>query len=460
MTESVQKPAVDSLITADFVMTMNADYDLFSPGAVAVKDDTIVAVGPKSEIVASYVAGEQRDCGNAVVMPGLVNAHGHAPMTLVRALVDDLRLDVWLMGYMMPVEAAFVTPRFSWLGTQLAAAEMIRSGTTTFADMYYYEEAVADAAVQAGLRAVCTQSLLKFPTPDASSYEEALARARDYIMRWKDHPLIVPGVAPHAPYTVTPELLEEATELALEFDVPLQIHIAETAQEVEDHRQQHNMPPIPWLKKLGVFEAKVFAAHCVHVDEGEILTLQHHNVGVVHNPSSNMKLASGIAPVVRMLELGLNVGIGTDGVASNNDLDMLEEIRLASFLGKVATMDPTALPSRTVIEMATIMGAKVLHIDQITGSLQPGKRADLISITLDDVRHTPVFRRDPDSIYSRIVYAAHQEDVRDVMVNGTWLMQDRRLRTVDVPALKEEANRMAGKVDQFLIQREESVLSK
>ena len=220
------------------------------------------------------------------------------------------------------------------------------------------------------------------------------------------------------------------------------------------------MPPSTWLKKLGVFEAKVFAAHCVHIDEGEMLTLRHHNVGVAHNPSSNMKLASGIAPVVRMLELGLNVGIGTDGVASNNDLDMLEEIRLASFLGKVATMDPTALPSRTVIEMATIMGAKVLHIDPITGSLEPGKRADLISITMDDVRHTPVFRRDPDSIYSRIVYAAHQEDVRDVMVNGTWLMQNRRLRTVDVPALQEEANRMAGKVDQFLIQREESVLSK
>ena len=460
MTESVQRPSVDRLITADFVVTMNAGYDLFGPGAVAVRDNTIVAVGPKSEIVASYVAGEHHNCGNAVVMPGLVNAHGHAPMTLVRALVDDLRLDVWLMGYMMPVEAAFVTPRFSWLGTQLAAAEMIRSGTTTFADMYYYEEAVADAAVQAGLRAVCTQSLLKFPTPDASSYEEALARARDYIIRWKDHPLIVPGVAPHAPYTVTPELLEEATELALEFDVPLQIHVAETAQEVEDHRKQYNMPPIPWLKKLGVFEAKVFAAHCVHIDEGEILTLLHHNVGVAHNPSSNMKLASGIAPVVRMLELGLNVGIGTDGVASNNDLDMLEEIRLASFLGKVATMDPTALPARTVIEMATIMGARVLHIDQITGSLEPGKRADLISITLDDVRHTPVFRRDPDGIYSRIVYAAHQEDVRDVMVNGRWLMRDRRLRTVDVPALLEEANRMAGKVDQFLIQREESVLSK
>jgi len=460
MTEPQSKAAVDSILKADFVITMNADYDVFCPGAVAVKDDAIVAVGRQAEIVAGYAATERLDCGNAVIMPGLVNAHGHAPMTLVRALVDDLRLDVWLMGYMMPVEAAFVTPRFSWLGTQLASAEMIRSGTTTFTDMYYYEEAVADAAVQAGLRAVCTQSVLKFPTPDASSYEESLARARDYVIRWQDHPLIVPGVAPHAPYTVTPELLEEATELALEFDVPLQIHIAETAQEVVDHRKAHNMPPVPWLKKLGIFEAKVIAAHCVHVDIGEIQTLQHHNVGIGHCPSSNMKLASGIAPVARMLEAGLNVGIGTDGVASNNDLDMLEEIRLASFLGKVSTMDPTSLPARQVLEMATIMGARALHIDGLTGSLEPGKRADLITLSLDDARHTPAFMRDLDTVYSRIIYAAHQEDVRDVMVNGKWLMRDRQLLTVDVPALQEEAGAMAKEVDHFLIRREESVLSR
>ncbi|MBN1249408.1 MAG: amidohydrolase family protein [Anaerolineae bacterium] len=449
-----------AIVMADFVVTMNADYDLFCPGAVAVRDDTIIAVDHRDAILTRYTAKEQVDFGNAVVMPGLINAHGHAPMTLLRALADDLRLDVWLMGYMMPVEATFVTPRFSWLGTQLAAAEMIRSGTTTFHDMYYHEEAVADAAVQAGLRAVCSQSVLKYPTPDASSYEEALEQARDYIIRWKGHPLITPSVAPHAPYTVTPDLLQEAVALALEFDVPLHIHVAETAQEVEDHRKEHNMPPVPWLKKLGVFEAKVTAAHCVHLDDGEILTLQHHNVGIAHNPSSNMKLASGIAPVARMLEAGLNVGIGTDGVASNNDLDMIEEMRLASFLGKVSTMDPTKLPARQVVEMATRMGAKALHIEALTGSLEVGKRADLIALTMDDVRHTPMFKREEDSVYSRILYAAHQEDVRDVMVNGTWLMRDRELLTVDVPTLKEEANQMAGKIDEFLIQREESVLSK
>lgn len=460
MAEGTSKLQGDTIITADFVVTMDADFALFCPGAVVVLDDSIIAVGPKEQILTAYAATEQIDHSDAVLMPGLINAHGHAPMTLLRALADDLRLDVWLMGYMMPVEAAFVTPRFSWLGTQLAAAEMIRSGTTTFHDMYYYEEAVADAAVQAGLRAVCAQSILKYPTPDAGNYDEALDRTRDYIARWKGHPLIVPGVAPHAPYTVTRELLEDAVGLALAFDVPLHIHIAETAQEVEEHRKTYNMPPVPWLKKLGVFEAKVTAAHCVHLDDGEILTLQHHGVGVAHNPSSNMKLASGIAPVPRMIEVGLNVGIGTDGVASNNDLDMIEEMRLTSFLGKVSTMDPTILPARKVIEMATSMGAKALHIDDLTGSIEVGKRADLIVLAMDAVRHTPLFQRDENSIYSRILYAAHQEDVRYVMVNGVWLMRDRELLTVDVPTLRDEANQMARKIDRFLTQREESVLSK
>ena len=450
----------DVLITADLVLTMNATYEIHSPGAIAVAGDTIVAVGEQETILAAYGAEQRVDCGNAVLMPGLINTHGHAPMTLLRALADDLRLDVWLMGYMMPVESEFVTPHFCWLGTQLAAAEMIRSGTTTFADMYYFEEAVADATVQAGLRAVCSQSVMKFPTPDSSSYEEGLARCRDYIARWKDHALIVPSIAPHAPYTVTPELLEDAVEMALEFDVPLHIHIAETASEVEEHRKLHAMPPVPWLKKLGVFEAKTTAAHCVHLDDGEMRTLLHYNVGIAHNPSSNMKLASGIAPVSRMLELGLNVGIGTDGAGSNNDLDMIEEMRLASFLGKIATMDPTALPARTVIEMATIMGARALHVYALTGSLEPGKRADLISVSLDGVHHAPAFQRDPNSLYSRLLYASHQGDVHDVMVNGEWLMRGRQLLTVDVASLRAEADELAGRIDRFLIQREESVLSK
>ncbi|MDF1512693.1 MAG: amidohydrolase family protein [Anaerolineae bacterium] len=451
---------VDVLVTADYLITMNASYDIYAPGAIAVAQDKIVAVGPKNILTKKYNPLEYVDAGNAVLMPGLVNAHGHAPMTLLRALADDLRLDVWLMGYVMPVENEFVTPNFCWLGTQLAAAEMIMSGTTTFMDMYYFEEAVADAAVQAGMRAVCAQTVLKYPTPDATSYEESISRTRDFIRGWKDHPLITPAVAPHAPYTVTPALIESAVALALQYDVPLHIHVAEMAQEVENHRKEYGITPIPWLEKLGVFETKATIAHGVHLNEGEMQTLKNYNIGIVHNPSSNMKLASGIAPVTRMLELGLNVAIGTDGAASNNDLDMIEEMRLASFLAKAASMDPLSLPARQVIEMATIMGARTLHLDKITGSLEVGKRADFITISLDQIRHQPTFQRSSDNIYSRILYTAHQEDVKDVMVNGHWLMQDRTLLTLDTHALVEQAAHLANKIDTFITQREKSVLSK
>ncbi len=460
MSEKKKQIAVDKIVTADFVITMNENFDVHMPGAVAISGDRIADVGAQDELLEKYRAEETIDAGNSVVMPGLVNAHGHAPMTLLRALADDLRLDVWLMGYMMPVERDFVNPNFSWLGTQLATAEMIRAGTTTFMDMYYFEEAVADAAVLAGMRAVCAQSLLKFPTPDAHSYEEGISRARDFVVRWKGHSLVVPAVAPHAPYTVTPELLQEAVAIAQEYDVPLHIHVAETAQEVEDHRKEYGVRPVPWLESLGVFETRATAAHCVHLDESGMQTFRRYNVGVSHNPSSNLKLASGIAPVAKMLELGLNVGIGTDGPASNNDLDMIEELRLAGLIAKVATMDPTALPARQVLEMATIMGARALHIDDVTGSLEPGKRADLIVVTMEGVRHAPYFRRDREILYSRLVYAMHQEDVRDVMVNGRWLMRGRKLLTIDTKALLEEANDLAKKIDAFLMRREESVLSK
>jgi len=364
------------------------------------------------------------------------------------------------MGYMMPVEREFVRPDFCWLGTQLACAEMIRSGTTCFADMYYYEETVADATAQAGLRAVCAETVLKFPTPDALSYDESLERARGFVRRWKGHPLIMPAIGPHAPYTTTAELLQACTQLALEFDVPLHIHIAETAQEVEEHRAEYGMPMVPWVKKQGVFEAKVTAAHCVHLDEGEMHTLLHHGVGVAHNPTSNLKLASGFAPVVRMLELGLNVGIGTDGPASNNDLDMWEEMRLAALLAKGVTSDPTVLPARQAMAMATIGGARALHIDEFVGSLEPGKRADVAVVDLRSVHNTPKFRRDSEALYARLVYATKGSDVRDVMCQGRWLMRERKLLTLDEQALTAEAAGIARKIDTFLIQREESVLSK
>ena len=451
---------VDTILTGGSVATMNDDFALFTSGAVAVRDGIIEGVGPADQIAAAYTADEVVDCSGCAVIPGLINAHTHAPMTLLRGLADDLRLDVWLMGYIMPVEREFVRPDFCWLGTQLACAEMIRSGTTCFADMYYYEETVADAAAQAGIRAVCAETVLKFPTPDALSYDEGLEHARDFIMRWKGHPLITPAVGPHTPYTTTAELLQACAQLALEFDVPLHIHIAETSQEVEEHRAEYGMPMVPWVKKQGVFEAKVTAAHCVHLDEGEMHTLLHYGVGVAHNPTSNLKLASGIAPVVRMLELGLNVGIGTDGPASNNDLDMWEEMRLAALLAKGATSDPTALPARQALAMATIGGARALHMDEFVGSLEPGKRADVTVVDMCNTHNTPKFSRDREALYAQLVYATKGSDVRDVMCHGQWLMRERRLLTLDEQALGAEAAGIARKIDTFLIQREESVLSK
>jgi 5-methylthioadenosine/S-adenosylhomocysteine deaminase len=389
-----------------------------------------------------------------------VNAHTHAPMTLLRGLADDLRLDVWLMGYMMPVEREFVRADFVALGTRLACAEMIRSGTTCFADMYYYEEAVAEAAAGAGLRALCAQTVLKFPSPDAASFEDSLAYARDFITRWRGHRLITPGVAPHAPYTCTVEILRACADLAAEFDVPLHIHLAETAFEVEASRRQHGMPVVPWIKKQRLFEARVLAAHCVHVDEGEMRTLTDGGAGVAHNPTSNLKLGSGIAPVARMLELGVPVGIGTDGAASNNDLDMFEEIRLAAILAKGISGDPTALPARQALAMATRIGARAIHLGDVTGSLEVGKRADLIVVELDQIHHRPRFTRDPNAVYSQLVYAAKSTDVVHTMCDGRWLMRDRRLLTLNEDDLQHAAQDVARRIDAFLIQREESILQK
>lgn len=452
--------SADIIFKNAIILTMDANFHQYEPGALAVRGTDVLAVGTESDITSAYNAPQIIDCGGKVLMPGLVNAHTHVPMTLLRGLADDLRLDVWLMGYMMPVEREYVSPEFVQLGTRIACAEMIRSGTTTFADMYYFEEDVAKATADAGMRAICSQTVMKFPTPDAKFYEESLAMSRDFIQRWKGHKLIVPSVAPHAPYTCTAEILRATAELAIEFDVPLHTHLSETAIEVENMRNEQGMPVIPYVKKQDLFEAKVIAAHCVHIDEGEIRTLLHGKAGVAHNPSSNLKLSSGIAPVKRMLELGLNVGIGTDGPASNNDLDMFEEMRLASFAQKVASGDPTTLPARTTLEMATRMGANALHIGEITGSLEPGKRADLILVDLSPVHNTPQFRRDPNSVYAQIVYASHSSDVSDVMVNGKFLMRNKQLLTLDEPALLAESQAYARKIDIFLMEREGSVLSK
>jgi 5-methylthioadenosine/S-adenosylhomocysteine deaminase len=450
----------DIMLSNALVLTMDQNLTQYFPGAIAVQGDSIIAVGNEDEIKKEYSAQETIDCNHKILMPGLINAHTHVPMTLLRGLADDLRLDVWLMGYMMPVEREFVSPEFVRLGTLLACAEQIRSGVTTFNDMYYFEEDVAKAAADAGMRAVCGQTVMKFPAPDAASYEDSLQMAREFIERWKDHPLIVPAVAPHAPYTCTAEILRATADLAKEFDVPLHTHLAETAFEVENMRNENGIPVIPYVKKQGLLEAKVIAAHCVHVDTGEIRTLMHARAGIAHNPSSNLKLASGFAPVIKMLEAGLNVGIGTDGPASNNDLDMFEEVRLAAFVAKAVTNDPTSLPAPWALLMATRLGAQALHIGHLTGSLETGKRADLILVDVSPVHNSPSFKRAADNAYSQIVYAGKSTDVSDVMVNGKWLMRAHQLLTLKEDELLVQAAEIAKKIDVFLIEREQSVLSK
>jgi 5-methylthioadenosine/S-adenosylhomocysteine deaminase len=454
------KKSADYLFVNAIVLSMDEQLTQYEPGGLAVKDSKIIAVGPQADIIAEWDAAEVIDCKNNVLLPGLINAHTHVPMTLLRGLADDLRLDVWLMGYCMPVEREFVSPEFVRLGTRLGCAEMIRSGITTFADMYYFEDDIADATAEIGMRALLGETILMFPSPDSDSPVEALEYTRKFIERWKDHPLIIPVVSPHAAYTNTEDTLRAASALAREYDVPLHTHISETAIEVENMRRENEMPVVPYMKKQDILKAKAIAAHCVHVDEGEMYTMLHAKTGVAHNPSSNLKLASGMAPISKMLEIGLNVGIGTDGTASNNDLDMFEEMRLATFVGKVSTGNPTSLPAEATLLMATRMGAEALHIGHMTGSLEVGKQADLILLNINTIHNAPRFRRDPNGIYAQIVYAAKSSDVTDVMIDGKWVMRQQELLTVDVESVLDQARIYAEKVDAFLAEREQSVLAK
>ncbi|NWF68904.1 MAG: amidohydrolase family protein [Chloroflexi bacterium] len=451
---------VTTILTGGTLVTMDDSYTLIHDGAVAIRDEHIVAVGSSAEISARYRAPQVISCAGQIIMPGLVNAHTHVPMTLLRGIADDLRLDVWLMGYIMPTEREFVSPTFCRLGTSLACAEMIRGGVTTFAEMYYFEADIAAATAAAGLRAVLGQTVLKFPAPDAETYDDSLRYAREFIELWRGHPLITPAIAPHAPYSNTEETLRLCTELALEYDVPLIIHLAETKLEVEDHIKAYGQSVIRWAAAIGLFRARVLAAHCVAIDADEIRLLRKHKVAVAHNPSANLKLASGIAPVNTLLKEGVTVSIGTDGPASNNDLDMFEEMRLAALLAKIPAEDPTALPAKRALTLATRMGAQALGLGAITGSLEPGKRADIIVIDAHPTHNVPHFTVSPDAVYSRIVYAGKSTDVAHVLCNGQWLMRDRQLLTLDETALKAEAADYAARISAFLSAREEDLVSK
>lgn len=450
---------VTLLLRGGTVVTMNDDFTVYQPGAIAVQGDKIVAVGEEEQIAGAYESETIIDCQGQVLIPGLINAHTHIPMTLLRGLNDDLRLDVWL-GYLMPLEREFVTPEFVRLGTRVACAEMIRSGVTAFADMYYFEEAIAAETAAIGMRALLGQTILIFPAPDAPSYEDGLNRCRRFIEQWADHPLIQPAVAPHAWYTATPELLRACSDLARAYDVPLHTHVSETALEVRNAREQHNMPVVPWIRHHGLLDTKLLAAHCVHIDQGEMHRLHKAGAGIAHCPTSNLKLASGIAQVGEMMQIGLNVGVGTDGPASNNDLDMFEEMRLAALLAKTRSNDPTVLPAREALKLATIGGARALHMGHLTGSLEVGKRADIAVVEMDGIHNSPQFHYHPDGVYSRLVYAAKSTDVRHVICNGRILMRDRRLLTIDEARAREEAAVVAAEIDAFVQRRESSPYNK
>jgi len=432
---------VELIVTGGTVVTMNRGGLVIPDGAVAIDGGVIMAVGPADEVARQFSAKERIDVRGQVVLPGLINTHTHAPMVLFRGLADDFTLEEWLTKYIFPAEARTVSPEFVRIGTQLAALEMIESGTTTFADMYYFEDDIAEATKKSGLRAVLGQSVIKFPVKDAKTPEEALTRAEAFITKWQRDPTITPAVAPHAPTTVEPGTLKAARALANKYSVPLLIHLAETRDEVKAVQAARGATPTQYLESLGLWEGRSLAAHAVWLDDADMKILARRKVGVAHNPESNMKLASGIAAVPKWIAQGMLAGLGTDGAASNNDLDMFEAMRFAALLHKVGTMNPQAMPAQQALELATRRGAEALGLGDQIGSLEAGKQADLITVAMDGARQTPMF-----SPASHLVYVTRGDDVRTTIVAGKVLMRDRQVLTMDRQAVLNEARQMADQV--------------
>jgi 5-methylthioadenosine/S-adenosylhomocysteine deaminase len=433
--------AVSLVITNGLVVTMNPGREIVENGAVAIDGADIVAVGPGADVTARFSGRDTLDARGQIVLPGLINTHTHAPMVLYRGLADDLALSEWLEKYIFPAEAKTVSPDFVRAGTRLAALEMIQSGTTTYADMYYFEEEIAKETKAAGLRGVLGQTVIQFPVPDAKTPADGLARAEAFIKAYKDDPLITPAVAPHAIYTLDAATLRAARDLSRRHNVPTLIHLAETSDEVKNAEAQFKLSPVRYLESLGFLGPGVLAAHGVWVDAPEIALLKMRGVGVSHNPESNMKLASGAAPVPAYLAADAALGLGTDGAASNNDLDLFEAMRVSSLRHKLQTGDPRAVSARAALEMATIRGARALGMESRIGSLEPGKRADVILVDVSGARQTPMY--DP---VSHLVYVVRGGDVRTTIVNGRVLMKDRRVSTLSEANVIRDARTWAGKV--------------
>lgn len=424
---SQTREPVDAVWSAGYVVTMDGARRVIENGAVAVKGDHIVAVAPRVEIDAKYAPKSRQDQPSSILMPGFIDTHTHAPMVLFRGIADDMRLQDWLEKFIFPAEARNVDAAFVRWGTRMACLEMMLAGTTTYTDMYYFEDAIAEETKLAGLRGVLGQTVIGFSAPDYKTPAAALEGTEKFLKRFKGDPLIVPAVAPHAIYTVADDVLQSARALANKYDVPILIHLSETKRENDDEMKKRRASPTQVLDKLGFFSGgRTLGAHGVWLDDADIQTLKQRGVGLAHCPSSNMKLASGAARVVDILAAGINMGLGTDGFAgSNNDATLMEEMDLAGKLAKVTRMDPTALNALQIVEMSTITGARALGIEKLTGSLEAGKRADMIAISLEEPRATPMY-----NVYSQIVYALKGSDVRDVMVNGKQIVRNRQVLTL------------------------------
>ena len=436
---------VDLVVRDGTVVTMDGQRRVIAHGAVAIGSGRIAAVGTEAEVDAGFRGTQTLDARGGIVIPGLVNAHTHAAMVLFRGIADDLKLMQWLQDYIFPAEKNNVTAEFVRAGTRLAALEMIRSGTTTFVDMYYFEDQVAEACKEAGLRGVLGSTLIEFPAPDNKTIADALAYAERFLTRWTGDPLVVPAVAPHSTYLASPETLKAARALADRHHAPILVHVSESADEQAQVRQRYGRTPTEQLQRLGILRRGLLGAHGIWLTASDRAILKEAGAGIAHCPQSNMKLASGAAPVREMLAEGIRLGLGTDGAASNNDLDMFEEMLTAALLAKHGSGDPTVAPAAAVLEMATLGGARALGMEDRIGSLEPGKRADLVVVGLDEPRLHPLY--DP---VSHLVYAAKGADVRDVVVEGRVIMRDRRVITLDEKAVLAEADRLRDQVRRSL----------
>src|SRR5499427_1912479 len=442
--------SVDLLVRGATIVTMDADRHVFESGYLAVRGDQIYAVGADSAIdfPKGLTAKRSIDAKGKLIIPGLINGHTHIPMVLMRGLVDDVVLDVWLRQYIFPAEAHNVTEDFVRWGSRLALAEMIRSGTTTFADMYYFEDAVAEETKAAGLRGFLGETWLDFPSPDSKNEAEMAAYTEQFLKKWHGDPLIHAAVAPHSIYTCSEKTLRDSATLARKYHAPILIHVAEMQKEFVDSLKTNGATPVQYLDRIGLLGPDVLAAHCIWLEASDMKTLAERQAGCVHNPSSNMMLASGVAAVVDQRAAGMRVGLGTDGPAgSNNDLNMMEEMDLAAKLQKISRVDPRALGAKGALEMATIEGARALHMEKEIGSLEAGKKADLIVLNPNVPNAVPMY-----DVYSQIVYALKASEIDTLIVGGKTLLKDGKVLTVDEAKAMAKAKEYGKQVEASLKQ--------